>query len=209
MDGQAVVASERQAGRASALWPSSWLLGSDSTLHREWPELAWDGPRWISPMGYDLVVCGLDQRAGEPVCPGHPLGSVVAGPSRKSGLWYDGAEGLGVDASWDAELDGVWLLREAPGRNGTPQAYYLDRLDAPALRADVPDDPIYLAPAAEWLWAGILGLTPDDALIAVGASVGEGMDGLTAIVDTVARTVTYHRGRFAGFVPASSFHAVR
>jgi hypothetical protein len=201
LDGEAILASTRY--RLEPPWPDGWLIGTDGQLLRS-AELAWPGPRWISPVHYELIVCGRDEDRLQHPCP-QGRGTVIAGPRRGDGTWYRSADPAAVDASWDAGLDGLWLLLESAARGSSTGDQSLLHLDAPSNGPAAPVDqaPIRLGlSAAEAIGSTILGLSADDSIIVIGRRVSDELVGSVAIVDVPTGEVSLHEGRFAGFVPA-------
>jgi len=127
-------------------------------------------------------------------CPDMPIGAVVgAAPDGKVTIWYGDelAPDSVHDASFGGDGTGMWLVldRRVGGRQ-----LALARVDAPGAARVVAAAGL---PAAEYDPFQILGVAPDDSLIAVDAP------DLT-LVEPITGRVTPVGGGFLGFIPSAS-----
>jgi hypothetical protein len=127
-------------------------------------------------------------------CPDLPIGAVVgAAPDGKVTIWYGDelAPDTVHDASFGGDGTGMWLVldRRVGGRQ-----LALARVDAPGAARVVAAAGL---PAAEYDPFQILGVAPDDSLIAIDASD-------LVLVEPITGRVTPVGGGFLGFIPSAA-----
>jgi hypothetical protein len=171
------------------------VLGIDGRMREGIPDLDWQGARWLSPKAGRLVKCG-GRSSG--VC-SDPGGGPVTSYA------VDRAAAV-LDASFDTVGAGVWMLTSRPQcRNSSKRSVVLSHMAGASEGTEPSVDqefaiPLTVPPEGQ---LHLVGLAPDDSVIAVG-TVGDGGSRRTAIIRPGEPSVRVVDGRFAGFVPAGS-----
>jgi hypothetical protein len=171
------------------------VLGIDGRMREGIPDLDWQGARWLSAAAGQLGDCPGRARG---VCSDGGAGPVA----RFAG---DRADAI-LDASWDAGGTGVWALMSRPecGDSSRRSIVLAHSVGGPEGTKALQDRefaiPLTAPPEGQ---LQLVGLAPDDSVIAVG-TVGDDGSRRTAIIRPGDGSVRLVDGRFAGFVPAGS-----